>query len=185
MPTGRDRRGFFVIRLDTTGLNGKLETIHQLYNTFFPDNPFDHFFLGEYIKEQYQSDETFGAILSFFSAMAMLILALGLFGLSLFTTARRAKEMAIRKVFGAGVGHMIRLLLRDAVILLLAAFIIALPLLIGVLNRWLEQYAERIRLHAGLFLWPLLIVLLVTILTILWQTWRSTTAPPTDSLKDE
>lgn len=183
MPTGRDMRGMFAVRLDSTDIPGILAIIGRLYGDFFPGNPFDYVFLADYVNEQYQSDETFGAILTLFSGLAMLILALGLFGLALFSTTQRTREIAIRKVLGAGIGRILRLLLRDVVILLLAAFVIAVPVLIGVLNRWLEQYAERIHLHAGIFLVPLLIVLLVSLLTVVWQTWRTATRAPTKSLR--
>jgi putative ABC transport system permease protein len=185
MPTGRDVRGMFAIRFSGTDPQEVLDIVRPLYLKFFPDNAFDYFFLEDYFNQQYLPDERFGMILTCFSGIAIMIMALGIFGLSLFNTSQRTREIAIRKVLGAGVPRIIRLLLKDMIILLLAAFVIALPLLVIILRRWLEQYALRVDLHARLFYIPLLLVILVTLLTVIWQTWRTASTNPAESLKYE
>jgi len=185
MPEGRDVRGHFVAKLNAQNIKASVQLINREYEKFFPGNPFNYFFLDEYFNQQYKSDEMFGRIFSLFAGLAIIITALGIFGLASFSAVQRTKEIGIRKVLGANVPRILLLLIRDFLLLLVLAAVIATPVLIFGVNRWLEGFANRMDLTALIFVAPMIIVLGVTLCTVSYQTFKSATANPIDSIRYE
>ena len=185
MPTGRDVRGLFAIRLNTQNIREIVQLIRKQYDVFFPDNPFDYFFLDEYYNQQYHSDELFGKVFSLFSLLALCITALGIFGLSSYSAIQRTREIGIRKAVGASVTRIVVLLTKGYLLLLCTSFLISLPILFFGLQNWLNQFAFRMSLSAWLFIVPLIITLIITLMTVSYQTIKAATANPVDSLKYE
>ena len=185
MPTGRDIRGQFAIKLRGKDLKPAVEMVKKQYDRFFPGNPYEYFFLDEYYNQQYQADRLFGEVFALFSALAIIITSLGIFGLSSFSAAQRTREISIRKVLGASVSRILLLLTRDFLIMLAISFFIAAPLLFLGLNYWLDGYANRMELNSSLFMIPLVTVGGITLLTVSYQTIKSATINPVDALKYE
>lgn len=185
MPTGRDVRGLFAIKLNTQHVKKTVQLVQKQYDIFFPDNPFNYFFLDEYYNQQYHSDELFGKIFSLFSVLAICITAMGIFGLSSYSAIQRTKEIGIRKTVGASVTRIVALLTKDYLLLLSLSFLITVPLLFFGLNRWLNQFAFRMNLSAWLFALPLIITAIITLMTVSYQTIKAATANPIDALKYE
>ena len=185
LPYGRDVRGMIAIKLNVREVMETVEKTKELYNKFFPGNPFDYFFLDDYYDQQYKSDRQFGQVFTLFSILAMVITALGIFALSSANTLQRTKEIGIRKAVGASVPSLLFLLSRDILRLLLIAFVLAvLPAFWGI-NRWLDAFAYRMNLNGWLFLIPLAMVLLVTACTISVHVVRAALANPVQSLRYE
>ncbi|HPG39586.1 MAG TPA: ABC transporter permease [bacterium] len=185
MPEGRGVRGCLVAKLTPGNIKQTVDYVKNQYDEFFPGNPFEYFFLDEYYDQQYKSDEMFGTVFGIFAALAMLITALGLLGLSAFNAAQRNREIGIRKVLGADAHLIFILLVKEFVLLLGLAFVIACPLLIYGLKGWLNGFAARIAVSGMLFLIPALSILVFTLLTISIQTAKSALTNPIEAIKYE
>jgi putative ABC transport system permease protein len=179
--------GYFSLKLTPGRENwpATIAAVKQQYVNFFPNNPFDYFFLDDHYAKQYRSDEQFGQIFSVFAGLAIFVSCLGLLGLAAFVTNQRTKEIGIRKVVGAGVGNILLLLTKDFLRPVLLAFLIAIPLSWYILAKWLENYAFRIHLTFWMFVVPLAIILIVAVLTTATQTLRAARANPVKNLRTE
>ena len=184
-PTGRGRLTVYAVKMNTKNAGNTLDIIHAKWDEFFHGNPFEFFFLDEYYNQQYRSDEMFGKIFGMFAGLAVFITVLGIFGLAAFNASQRVKEIGIRKVLGASVAGIQLLLARDFVKLLLISFVIAIPLSYYGLNLWLRDFANRMSLNIWLFIIPLLLVSVISILTVGYHTTRAALINPVDSLRDE
>jgi putative ABC transport system permease protein len=185
LPNGRGLRGQFAIKLNTARIQETLGLVKQQYDAFFPGNSFDYFFLDDYYDQQYKSDQVFGKVIGLFSTLAIIITALGIFGLSSFNTVQRTKEIGIRKVLGASVSRILYLLNKDVLLLLLVSFLFTLPFSFFALKGWLQGYANQMEINGWLFILPMIIVALITIVTVSYQTIKSATANPVESLRYE
>jgi putative ABC transport system permease protein len=185
MPTGRDVRGLFVLKMTMQNTTSNLAEIKKQFDEFFPGNPFEHYFLDEYYNRQYRSDELFGTVFAIFSFLAILVTSLGILGLSSFMVAQRTKEIAIRKVMGAEVPGIALFLAKGFLMLIMISFIIALPATYYGINYWLQSFAMQMNLSAGLFLFPLLLVMLITGLTVSVHIIKAALNNPIHSIRDE
>ena len=185
MPTGRDIRGVFAIKLKGRNLRDIVRFVQERYDEFFPGNPFNYFFLDSYYDQQYQADWLLGKVFGLFSGLAVSIAVLGVLGLSSFNTSQRTKEIGLRKVLGASVIRIVFFLNRDFLILIALSFIIAVPMLIFGLDYFLGQYAFRIRLEADIFITPLIILTFVTLSIVSTQILKAATSNPVETLKYE
>ncbi|WP_128546008.1 ABC transporter permease [Larkinella soli] len=180
-----DVRGYFSVKMTPKNLNATIGDIRSEWNRFFPGNPFEYFFLDEHFNAQYRADQRFGQVFGFFTGLAILVACLGLFGLASFTTAQRTKEIGIRKVLGASVGEILQLLYREFAVLVLIAFVVATPIAWYAVSRWQEGYAFRADLQWWLFALPFVLVLLVALLTVSFQTLKAALMNPVTSLRSE
>jgi putative ABC transport system permease protein len=160
-----------------------IAAVRQQYKAFFPNNPFDYFFLDEHVAEQYKADRQFGQTFSLFAGLAIFVSCLGLLGLASFVTSQRTKEIGIRKIVGAPVRSILLLLTRDFLRPILLAFLLATPLTWFVLGKWLDTYAFRISLTPWLFIGPIALILAVALLTITTQTLSAARANPVKNLR--
>ena len=185
MPAGRDVRGLLVLKINTQNKTSNLAEIKKQFDAFFPGNPFEYYFLEEYYNQQYKSDELFGTVFGIFSFLAIFVTSLGILGLSSFMVTQRTKEIAIRKVMGADVSWIVLFLTKDFLLLIMISFIIALPVTYYGIKYWLESFAMRMDISAGLFIMPLLLVILITGLTISVHVIKAALNNPIDSIRDE
>lgn len=159
--------------------------LEKLYAKFNPGVPFDFTFLDEEYQAHYISEQRVGALAQYFSIIAILISCLGLFGLATFTAERRLKEIGIRKVLGAGIFSIIKLLSGDFTKMVLAAILVALPLSYFIANQWLESFAYRIELDWWYFAGAGSLALLNAWITVALQTVKAASINPIKCLKDE
>jgi putative ABC transport system permease protein len=162
-----------------------LALIRQNWNAFFPDSPFDYFFLDDFFKAQYSEDEQVMRLFDVFCLLAILVSCLGLFGLSLFTTRQRTKEIGIRKVLGATLLNLMTLLIREFLWPIVLACCIALPAAYFMVQSWLSGFAFHMELSRWQFVAPVLFVFIVALLTVSFQTVKAAGTNPTDTLKHE
>jgi putative ABC transport system permease protein len=162
-----------------------IEKIQTAWSHYFPDRPFDYFFLDEYFDRQYQQEKKFSGVMASVSGLAVFIACLGLFGLTSHAIVQRTKEIGIRKVLGATVSHVIGLFSRDFVKLILIGNAIAFPLVYYGLSQWLENYPFRIGLGWWLFLVPVALILMIALTTVCLQTLKIAFRNPVESLKHE
>jgi putative ABC transport system permease protein len=176
---------FFSLKLNTTDLPSLMSFVKQKWAAHFPESPYQFFFLDEQFNNQYKSDKLFATVLWLFTIIAIIVACLGLFGLSLYTVAKRMKEISIRKVLGASLGQITGLITKDYIKLVLIAGVIALPVGYYLLNNWLKKYAFHISIDIWFFLLPLLLIIAIALITVLYQSIRAAVRNPVKSLRTE
>ena len=168
--------------------NAEKETIAKigaLYGKYNHGLPFEYKFLDEDYHALYAAEQRVTVLSEWFAGIAILISCLGLFGLSAFIVQRRRKEISIRKVVGASVSNLATMLSVDFIRLVLIAFLFAVPLAWYALDRWLQTFAYHIKLDAATFLVPGIVVIVVAIATVSFQTIKGAFANPADNLRSE
>jgi putative ABC transport system permease protein len=155
------------------------------WEKMFPGNTFEYFFLDDHFDEQYKADQRFGQVFVLFTSLAILVGCLGLFGLASFTTLQRTKEIGIRKVLGASVMHILKLLFKEFSFLLMVSFLIAVPIAWLTASSWLRGYAFRIDLQWSFFILPFLTIVIIALLTVSSQSIKAAVANPVKSLRTE
>ncbi|HEY1870677.1 MAG TPA: FtsX-like permease family protein, partial [Chitinophagaceae bacterium] len=173
------------IKVDTRDLPTTIASVKKTFDNYFPGNLFDYFFLDDHFNAQYNNDRLFGKVFAIFSAFAIFIACLGLFGLSLFTTTQRIKEIGVRKVLGASVSNIVLLLSKDFVRLIIIAFVIASPIAWWVMHSWLQDFAYRISISWWIFLAAGLLAVMIALITICFQAIKAAIASPVKSLRTE
>lgn len=176
---------YFSLRINPAQVSESLAHVEKIYGEMFPGNPFDYFFLDESFNRQYQADLQFGNLFAAFSGLAIFIACLGLFALVSFSASLRTKEIGIRKVLGAKVGHLMALLSKEYLYLLLLANLLALPAVWYWGSDWLNNYAFKIEMGFDLFLIPGIVLLIISALTVSYQTFATAKANPVDALRSE
>ena len=176
---------FFTLQLNGGNTQESVEMAQDTWNQVFSGSPFEYFFADERFNHQYKTDILFGQVIGAFAALAVFIACLGLFGLSLFNALRRTKEIGIRKVLGASVVHVIRLLSAEFVMLIVMAGLLAMPVAYLVAEGWLSQFATRIQVSVPMLIAPILLVLVVCALTVSIQTLRAAKRNPVDAIRYE
>jgi ABC-type antimicrobial peptide transport system permease subunit len=146
---------------------------------------FSYSFVEDEIREMYSEDKKIATIYSFFTFIAIFISALGLLSMSLFDVQYRRKEIAIRKINGATVIDIIRLLLKKYFISLLVSFVIATPVAIFAINRYLEDFANKAPVSWWLFAAALILTSGISLLTLVFRTNRAANQNPAEVLKSE
>ncbi len=177
--------GNFSLKLNTDNLPVLMDFVKQKWNTYFPESPYQFFFLDERFNAQYKNDRLFATVLWLFTAVAIIIACLGLFGLSLYTIAKRAKEISIRKVLGASLLQVIGLITKDYLKLVLLAGLIALPVAYFLVSNWLEKYAFRIDIGVWFYILPIAAIVLIAVITVLYQSLRAALSNPVKNLRSE
>lgn len=187
-------RDYFSVKLNYDVLSGPdsyklnkttIETIKKNWDQFFPGNPFDYFFLSDFYDKQYKSEKQFGTIFELFSFLAILIACLGLFGLSWFIIIQRTKEIGIRKVNGASAGNILLLISVDFFKLVLSGIIIAAPVAWYFSINWLEKYPDKVGFNWWLFVLSGFVIIVISGLTIGYNTIAIAHTNPAKSLKYE
>ncbi|HWK02816.1 MAG TPA: ABC transporter permease [Puia sp.] len=173
------------LKLSATGIPSTIQQIGQLFNHYFPETLFEHQFLDETIARYYEQEEKLSKIFKVFAVISLLISCLGLYGLILFTTSQRIKEVGIRKVLGASVTGISLLFIREFLWLIGIAFVIASPVAWYFMNKWLQNFTYRVQMTGWMFAATGVMALLIGLLTISVQTIRTALANPVKSLKTE
>lgn len=174
-----------MLRVKTEDIQKTLAEIRQVWEKVGPGTPFVYSFLDEDYKSLYLAEDKLATLFNYFTSLAIIIACLGLFGLSTFAAQRRTKEIGIRKVLGASVSNIVTLLSKDFILLVLIAFVIAMPIAWYAMNQWLTDFAYRIEIGAGIFVLAGLAALTIALLTVSWQSVRAALANPVESLRSE
>ena len=164
---------------------GTVSAIRTMWASMVPQRPFMYHFIDDSFSDQYEADEHFGQLFTFFAFLAIFVACLGLFGLSTFMAQQRVREIGIRKVLGSSVTGIVVLLSKDFVKLILIAIVIAIPLCWWSMTHWLQGFAYRISIGSMVFIQAGLISLGVAVLTIAWQSVRAALGNPIESLRNE
>jgi putative ABC transport system permease protein len=160
----------------------KIETVFKKFN---PASPFDYTFNDEDYAKKFADEERIGRLATFFAILAIFISCLGLFGLASFVAEQRKKEIGVRKVLGASVYSLWRMLSKEFALLVFISCFIAIPLAWYYLNGWLKQYEYRTAISFWIFIASAIVALVITIITVSFQAIKAAIANPVESLRTE
>ncbi len=156
-----------------------------IFDKYNPASPFEYRFADEEYAKKFNYEELVGNLAAIIAVLAIFISCLGLFGLASFTAEQRVKEIGVRKVLGASVFNLWRLLSKDFVILVLVSCVIAIPVGWYFMNEWLKNYQYRTSINVEVFVAVVLVAMVITLLTVGFQAMKAAVANPVKSLRTE
>jgi putative ABC transport system permease protein len=173
------------IRTSPLNIQETVSFIKSKWKEFDSQYPIEYVFLDAEYDDLYRAEERLGQLFGYFTALAVFIGCLGLFGLSAFSAEQRTKEIGIRKVLGASTPGVIGLLLKEFTKWVLVAVVIAWPVGYFIMKTWLQNFAYRIGLGFSTFILAAMLALVISVLTVIYQASRAALANPGDSLRYE
>jgi putative ABC transport system permease protein len=176
---------YIAVRLGTINLKENIAKLEALYKRSFSGNPFEYFFVDENFNKQYASEQQYGQLFTSAAIWAIVIACLGLFGLTTFTVESRTKEIGIRKVLGATVTDITRLLSKDFLKLVILAAVIAFPVAWYFMFKWLQDFPYRIQISWWVFVIAGCGAMLIAFTTISFQAIKAALSNPVKNLRTD
>jgi putative ABC transport system permease protein len=180
-----DQYSTLSIRFTNANVVQAIERIQTEWNKMFPEKTFQYTFLDEQLGQQYQNFTNFGNIIQAFAFIAILISCLGVYGLVLFVVQRKVKEIGVRKVLGATVLSILRLIYREFAWLLVIGFVVAIPLSYYLISKWLENFTYHASIDVFSYLISFTVIIIIVAATIGYQAVKASLANPVRSLRSE
>ncbi|HYE56417.1 MAG TPA: FtsX-like permease family protein, partial [Chitinophagaceae bacterium] len=175
----------FFVKTKPFGAKNALAAAEKIWSRIVPTVPLNYTFLDDRFDSLYKAEQKVSLLIKIFAIIAILITSLGLLGLIAFSTEQRVREIGIRKVLGATVSHILVLVTKDFVRLIIIGIFIAVPLAWWAMSSWLEDFAYRIQLDAWIFILSAVAALLVAMVTISFQAFKSAVKNPVENLRTE
>ncbi len=175
----------FSIKFSSMVTPALVEAVEKRYDQYFPGNYFDYYFLTDEIKGLYDNDVRVNRVSNVFAALSIIIAVLGLYGLVMITLIRKTKEIGIRKVLGANMGQLLATLGKEFILLVFIAVLVGAPVSYLALMEWKAEFAYSINIGAGLILFSSFLLILISVITIGFQTKKITGNNPVESLRWE
>jgi putative ABC transport system permease protein len=177
--------GKLLVRTDGKNTAAAIKTVQAKWHEFYPNTPFEYHFLDQEFEEMYKTDQRTGNILTAFTVVTIFISCLGLFGLAVFSTRQRVKEIGIRKVLGANVMSIVGLVSSDFLKLVLIAVVISSPLAWYAMSAWLQDFAFRINISWWVFALAGGMAIVIAFITVGYQSFKAALSNPVKSLRSE
>ena len=175
-----------IVRLNPKkSASSSIKIIEKEIKAYTPDVPFDYKFVDESFGDKFNAEQRMGKLASYFAILAILISCLGLFGMASFVAEQRTKEIGIRKVLGASVVSLWKLLSTEFVLLVILSCVIAAPIAWYYLDSWLSNYDYRINVSWLVFVFASIIALAITLITVSFQSIKAALSNPVKSLRTE
>lgn len=182
----KTKAGFLTIRMKSgTQVRGALDLIEDVLKKYDPGSPFEYKFQDDDYARLFKSEEQIGKVAGIFSGLAIFISCIGIFGLASFAASKKTKEIGIRKILGASVFKIWKMLSNDFVWLVVVSSLISCPLAYYFANHWLQQYDYRIDISWTIFLMTSSSLLILTLATVSYQSIKAAVANPVESLRAE
>jgi len=176
---------FISVRFLPGNIPDNIAFLEKTWNNIVTKIPFEYSFFDIELETQYNKEKTLTQVFTFFTILAIFIACLGIYGLAAFTTGQRTKEIGIRKVMGASVGNIVKILSRIYLKLLIAATLIACPVGYIIMNKWLQGFAFRINIGAGIFILTVLISTIIVLSSVSYHSVKAALTDPANTLKYE
>lgn len=176
---------FLSLQIQSDNLPATISKLGEIWTKLAPQRPYLYSFLDDSFNRQYEADAQFRNVFSIFSSMAIFIACLGLLGLATYTAQQRTKEIGVRKVLGASVNNIIKLLSTDFMKLVLLAGIISSPIAWIAMSKWLDNFAYKMEIHWWVFAAATFLGLVIAFLTVSYQAIKAAMANPVRSLRAE
>ncbi len=180
-----DQLNYLSLKISPENRSGTISAIQHAWSSIYPEMPFKYWFLEENFAHQYRSENQFGNVFGLFAGLAILISCLGLISQTAYNVQHRRKEIGIRKVLGASVTGLLGLLVRDFLKMIIIAMILASPIAYSCMEKWLNDFAYRIDIQAWMFVASGMLVILIALLSISFQSIRASLTNPVKSLRSE
>lgn len=178
-------RNYLVVKLLPNTGPKKINEIKDIWDSFSAEFPFKYYFLNKNLEKLYKDEKQFGEIFTLFSILSLFIVCIGLFGLSAYVVKQRTREIGIRKVLGAVGGNILKLLSRKFMLLVLIANIIAVPAAWYLMDIWLTNFANRITIPYYAFVVSFVLSIVITVVTVSWQSMKAARLNPVEAIKYE
>ncbi|MGD9346343.1 MAG: ABC transporter permease [Candidatus Aminicenantes bacterium] len=176
---------YLSVRIHPQRIEKSIAFMEKLWREFVPSQPLDYVFYDDNFAQLYNTEIQAGKTFTAFAALAIIIAGLGLFGLASYVTTQKTKEIGIRKVLGASIPGIILLLNREFLIKVFVANIIAWPVAYFAMNKWLQNFAYRAGISLWVFVASAALALVISLLTVSYQTVRAASTNPVNSLRYE
>ncbi|MEJ1241284.1 FtsX-like permease family protein [Chryseolinea sp. T2] len=173
------------VKLPAGNFQKNIAAIEKNWKEIFPGVGFDYWFVSDEFNRMYLSENRVASLAKAFAVLAILITVLGVFGLASYTAEQKTKEVGIRKVLGANVGQVVSMFVWLFLKIFIIASVIALPLAYFLADNWLEGFVYRSEISMQMFMISLLGLLLVTLITVSYETWKAARVNPVHSLRSE
>ncbi|MBK6814229.1 MAG: ABC transporter permease [Saprospiraceae bacterium] len=172
-------------RVDTKDINQLVKNIELKYKEMAPGMPFSYQFLDDSFDEMYREDQRIGQVSLNFAFLAILIACMGLLGLATYTMEQRTKEIGVRKVLGATVANIVKMLSKDFLMLVSISIVIAVPIAWFGMYKWLQEFAFRMDMSIWIFVAAGVVALLIAFITVSFQAIKAALMNPIKSLRTE
>jgi putative ABC transport system permease protein len=185
-----DRERTLAIKLSSKGkqsdlIKNTLTEIEKKWNEIYPETPFGYSFYDDSLAQIYESDQRTAMLINISMVIAIFISCIGLFGITLFTSEKRSKEISIRKILGASIANIVVMLSMDFVLLVVIALIIASPIALYFVNQWLRGFAYHININWSVFALAGVCSLFITLITVSYQSIQAALTNPVKNLRSE
>jgi putative ABC transport system permease protein len=177
--------GKLMIKVSGDDIPGTIAFVETQWKKFVPNRPFEYSFLDETYARMYKTENQLGKVMSLFSATAIILASLGLFGLSSYMMQQRMKEIGIRKVLGASFLNLLGILSGSFIKLVLIAIIVACPLAYLLMSNWLSEFAYHTAMSWWIFALAAVVIMGIALLTVSIHTIKAMTENPVNSLRSE
>ena len=174
-----------IIKMQSGNLSKTIDQIKNEWKQVAPDWPIDYFFLNEKFDANYNKEKQIATVINVLTWIAIFLCSLGLFGLALYNINGRIKEVGIRKVNGAKESEIMLLINKEFIAWILTGYIIAVPLSLLMMNKWLSSFAYRTSIPWWAILLAGVIAFAIAILTVSWQSWKAAIRNPVEALRYE
>lgn len=178
-------KGYMNVKLATNNMKAAASFIRGTYNKVFPQLPYEQTFLDDEIKKMYENDRKHGIYLNVFSVLSIFIASIGLLGITMLMSKNQIKNIGIRKVVGARSGEIVAMLNKKFLRLVVIASIVGCPVAWYLMDRWLHNFAYQAAISWWMFVVAAMVVVIVTILTVSWQSWWIAKRNPVEALRYE
>ena len=162
-----------------------VDDLEGIWNEFFPNELFGYVFLEDFIESYYSREDVTGKLILWFAFIAILITCLGILGLVLFLTTKRIKEFGIRKVLGVTGHGIVSLVVKDFLIQIGIAFLIATPISWIFISRWMQNFHYQTTVKLWIFLLPLVVIIMTSMIPVIFTTLKAANTNPADCLRYE
>lgn len=173
------------VKIKTDNMEASIAHIEKVWSKQFPNALFEHKFMDESIARLYESESQIFYLFQIFAGIAILIACLGLWGLINYVTQQRTKEIGVRKIIGASIPNIVLMLSKDFILLIVVAAVIASPLAWYAMTEWLQNFAYSTNMAWWIFALATLITVMITFLTVGFQSFRAAVSNPVESLRAE
>ncbi|MNT05028.1 Macrolide export ATP-binding/permease protein MacB [compost metagenome] len=177
--------GRLSVKIKGNNIQAAIAEVETKWHKYLPETPFEYTFLNERFDRLYKSEQQQGKVFTIFACIAVFIACLGLFGLSAFAISQRIKEIGIRKVLGASIPEIVKVLSVDFLKLVIIAAVIAFPVAWYVMHQWLQDFAYRVSIQWWVLAISGIAAILIALITISFQSIKAAMANPVKSLRSE
>jgi len=178
-------RSLAVVQFSEGSSTDNLAQVKEKFNTVYNGAPFSYFFMDQEYNKQFRAEDRFKNVFLILTAFSILIACLGLLGLASFSVAKRKKEIGIRKVVGASTANILILLSKDFIKTVFVSVLISIPVAYFLIHNWLKNFAFKIDINLWLFVFPIISIFILVLLTIGIKTLKIAIANPVKSLRTE